>query len=82
MTAIRSFPDAPMPHRAGWAVPPRLRAWGSRLWQTLQRMGQRRAAWELYALAGLHAHTAPTLARDLNAAADACLRASNQLERN
>lgn len=82
MTAIRSFPDAPMAYRDGPSVPQRLRAWGANLWRTLQRTGQRRAAFELYALAGQHACTAPTLARELEAAAAECLRASNQLERN
>ena len=82
MTAIRSFPDAPMAHRAGPAVPLRLRTWGAQLWRTLQRAGQRRAAFELYALAGQHACTAPMLARDLEAAAAECLKASNRLERN
>ena len=61
MTAIRSFPDAPMAYRDGPSVPQRLRAWGANLWRTLQRTGQRRAAFELYALAGQHACTAPTV---------------------
>ena len=50
MTAIRSFPDAPMAYRDGPSVPQRLRAWGANLWRTLQRTGQRRAAFALYAL--------------------------------
>ena len=72
-----SVADASMPGHSGTARP-----WASGLWCTLQRIGQRRAAAGLYALAGQHARTAPTLARELNAAAAECLRASNQHQRN
>lgn len=78
MTAIRNFPDAPQRHEAGAPLQQRFRAWTSSQWQALQRIGQKRAAWHLYALAGQHARTSPKLASEFGAAADECLKQSNQ----
>lgn len=75
MTAIRSFPDAPPRARTGPRLGVSLRAVGSQLWVTLQRIGQRRAAVQLYALARRHTQTNPARAAELSLAAEACLRA-------
>jgi hypothetical protein len=76
MTAIRNFPNAPQrPSRSArwaWHTPAFLLAF----WQALQANGQRRAAWELEAMAGRQALGNPQLARQLREAAAACRRAA------
>jgi hypothetical protein len=88
MTAIRNFPNAPLPRRTAapfqWRVP----AFALRLWHGLERIGQRRAARELRMLANRHALGNPLLARQLRGAAAECRRAAepsqtqNQAERS
>jgi hypothetical protein len=76
MTAIRNFPNAPLPQRAvapfQWRVP----AFALKVWRGLERFGQRRAAWELDMLANRHALGNPVLARQLRGAAAECRRAA------
>lgn len=76
MTAIRNFPNAPLAQRTrlplGAYVPP----WAIAIWQTLSRVGQRRAARELELLADRRALGDPVLARQLRAAAAVCRRAA------
>lgn len=73
MTAIRTCPDTPPHGRAGLASADRPGVRGTRLWQALQRLGQRRAAAQLLELARRQAPTDPHGARELRAAASACL---------
>jgi len=74
MTATRTCPDTPPHGHAGSASADRLGALGARLWQALQRLGQRRAAAQLFELARRQAPSDPHRAHELRAAASACLR--------
>ena len=65
MTAIRNFPDAPLRQRAKAPIHWRMPAFAVKAWLALHRAGQRRAAWELEALAGRRALTDPLFARQL-----------------
>ena len=71
MTAIRSFPNAPLA-RQRMSAPARVPDWARALWKALHRAGQRRAAWELDRLAERYALRNPVLARQMRAAAAAC----------
>jgi hypothetical protein len=88
MTAIRNFPNAPLPRRAAAPFQWRMPAFALRLWHGLERIGQRRAARELHLLANRHALGNPVLARQLRSAAAECRRAAepsqtqNQAERS
>lgn len=73
MTAISSFSHAPIQHTAGSARTEQRGSIAARLWLALRRVGQRRAAAQLLELARQHAQTSPACARDLRAAATACL---------
>ena len=86
MTAIRNFPNAPARLQArpwlSWHTP----VFAMKLWEALQRYGQRRAAWELELMANRRALGDPVLARQLRAAAAECRRAAQapapQLQRS
>lgn len=86
MTAIRSFPDAPLARQGTSRLGAQLRSWAAGAWQALHRVGQLRAAWELEALAGRRDLSDPALARQLRAAARECRRAAEhaltRVERN
>jgi hypothetical protein len=76
MTAIRNFPNAPMRQGRSAGLAWRTPAFVLAVWRALERSGQRRAAWELEALAGRRALGNPQLARQLYAAAAECRRAA------
>lgn len=77
MTAIRNFPNAPLAQRrASRPLLAPLRDFGQWLWLGLQRVGNRRAAFELDKLANYRALRDPVLARQLPAAAQECRRAA------
>lgn len=76
MTAIRNFPNAPMRQGRGAGLAWRTPAFVLAAWRTLERAGQRRAAWELEALAGRLALSNPQLAAQLHAAAAESRRAA------
>lgn len=77
MTAIRNFPNAPLAQRrASQPLLALLRDSGQLLWQGLQRVGHRRAAFELEKLAEYRALRDPVLARQLRAVAQECRRAA------
>jgi len=74
MTAIRSFPDAPLARRHAKRIEWKLPSFAIAAWNALHRCGQLRAAWELEALAERRALADPVLARQLRAAAAECRR--------
>lgn len=76
MTAIRSFPNAPLAQRRPSLLGARLRGWARGAWDALHRIGQQRAAWQLDMLADRSALRDPVLARQLRAAAAECRRAA------
>jgi hypothetical protein len=88
MTAIRNFPNAPVRQRTATPIQWRTPAFVTWIWHALHRYGQRRAAWELDALAGRWALSDPALARQFRATAAQCRRAGmapqvhQTLERN
>lgn len=77
MTAIRNFPNAPLAQRTRLPLRAYVPSWAIAIWRGLYRAGQRRAAWELDALADRRALGDPVLARQLRAAAAECRRAAN-----
>ena len=88
MTAIRNFPNAPLPQRTVVPFQWRMPAFALKVWHGLERFGQRRAAWEFDMLANRQALGNPVLARQLRGAAAECRRAAapspsqNQAERS
>ncbi len=76
MTAIRHFPNTPLRHTTAapwrWQAP----AWLLSAWQTMERFGYRRAAWELEIQARHRDASDPQMARQLRATADTCRRAA------
>lgn len=74
MTATSTHPDTLPRGHAGLASADRPGALGTWLWQALQRLGQRRAAEQLFDLARRQAPTDPHRAREMRTAASACLR--------
>jgi len=79
MTAIRSFPNAPLAQRHRPLLGARLISWAEGAWQALQRVNHGRAAWELEVLADRRASTDPGLARQLRTAAQVCRRAAEDV---
>jgi hypothetical protein len=79
MTAIRSFPNAPMAQRRDWKLSAHLPGFAVKAWMALYRYGQLRAARELDLLADRHARGEPVLARQLRAAAAECRQNSRDL---
>jgi hypothetical protein len=77
MTAIRNFPNAPLPRRTLAPLHWRMPAIAIKAWLAMHRYGQRRAALELDALANQRALGNPVLARQLRSAAAECRRAAN-----
>lgn len=75
MTAIRSFPNAPLAQRTRLPLSAYASKWAAALWHGLHRAGQRRAVRELEMLADRRALNDPILARELRAAAAECRRA-------
>ena len=75
MTAIRSFPNAPLAQRTRLPLSVHATRWAVALWHGLHRAGQRRAVRELELLADRFALSDPVLARRLRAAAADCRRA-------
>ncbi|HRH89555.1 MAG TPA: hypothetical protein PLO41_22130, partial [Rubrivivax sp.] len=63
MTAIRSFPDAPLVRHTPPSLGVPLQAWARSVWDALHRVGQRRAAEHLLALAERRELTEPALSR-------------------
>ncbi|MGL6112315.1 MAG: hypothetical protein ACRC2B_19650 [Rubrivivax sp.] len=80
MTAIRNFPNAPRRSAAAAPLRWRMPALAIQVWRALERFGQRRAAWELDALAGRWALSNPALARQFRAAAAQCRRAGSSTQ--
>lgn len=76
MTAIRSFPNAPLAQRSRLPLVAQLSVWADFAWQALQRAGQRRAAWELELLAERRASSDPALAQQLRRSAEESRRAA------
>ena len=72
MTAIRSFPNAPLAQRTRPPLSAYVPGFAVKTWQALHRYGQLRAAWELEVLADRRALGDPVLARQLRAAAAEC----------
>jgi hypothetical protein len=76
MTAIRNFPNAPLPQRARQPLRAYVPGFAVKAWLALQRIGQLRAAWELEVQADRRALGNPVLARQLREAAAECRRAA------
>lgn len=77
MTAISRFAPALPASDTRHAPASRLGAMAARMWRSLQRLGQRRAAAQLFELAQRVAPTDADRAGELHAAAQACLRGHN-----
>jgi hypothetical protein len=79
MTAIRNFPNAPLSQRTRQPLRlPGLPGFAVGVWRALERIGQRRAAWELAVQADRLALSNPVLARQLRETAAECRRAARQ----
>jgi hypothetical protein len=79
MTAIRSFPNAPLAQRRGRKLNAHLPGLAVKAWMALHRYGQLRAARELELLGDRHARGEPALARQLREAAAECRHNSRNL---